>query len=928
MKLRRIYKRDKDGQFARVNTLLGAAADAATKKRLKSNSQRSNRLPTKGDRPSTKRPYIQPQILDAAAGKLSLAEGPAREIAKKHDLSGHNRSEANKAAYRECAKYARELKAKYGADAPTADRIYSAAKLIQRGGDIGAKIRQEEGGGGAPNPPQPKPSGGMNTGKKLKLVTIDKLEGLNTKDLIDQYNLADQSDRPRIKDAALLQLKARANSGDKDAMEWLTKDPNGPKMPSISLSEINKRIARAQKMLKSSPTTEEKKIYQDRIDNYKKMINDRLDSATRDQLWSDLKEAQRELVNARRDAKVYRTRAKQYPNNQSYKTMAADADLEVQIHLGTVNRIKAKLNGKDQQTDTPDAKKSKAIPRTDITDPPEARYRREESVVNLFDNWFAAYVYKLDRSTNSSEWKKKLREDKEFRDLTLAKYADILRNPAPLQNTDYAYTYRDMTERNGYNDITQQERHALANSDMKLLRDWLDPQVQADRIEVGYQKWLETSDAAYDLANNFDYDNSSLYEIYMDNDRLRNAIRSEYIDITGISKAYQDKMRAEKFDGVAVAKQPRPPKPQDARKIEPTPYRAKNNTVAELRRELMSREKEFAYGVTRIFGNADFNKLTKEQQDAERAKYMATMDDISALKDKINKMGADRSRSISSATSFDDLFDIFSNRNPGIKSLSGWHEPDGDLAKAMESGGVYSEAHKKIILQRSVRALEAAEAMHDMYPDVPFDGLNARSPSNFRNNRAIAHCSRGKWINIEMNTKFIVDDSPAPGGDPTGFHPPGFAKDPYYNVMVHEFGHSMDWFAFSVHDLSNDDALITRNNGKGIPDNKIYQTAYEEIFANRDNELKNIMTDLFVKLRGDGLVPVSMSYRAFYEKNTSGYARENYHELIAESWQDYHSNGIDKASPISVAVVEHVLQTYRNRVREGKSKPYVIKQAN
>ena len=397
---------------------------------------------------------------------------------------------------------------------------------------------------------------------------------------------------------------------------------------------------------------------------------------------------------------------------------------------------------------------------------------------------------------------------------------------------------------------------------------------------------------------------------------------NDYFDMTKIADQNRARWRKDSFDGASLAKAPRPPAEPDPRDVEPVPYRAKDNSIAELRREKASMEKELAFNITKVFGTSDFSKRPQAEKDAERAKYMKMLDDITKLEKEIENTPPDRSKSISAAKNLDELHDIFSNRNPKIKSLAGWHEPDGDLAKEMEMGGVYSEAHKRVVLNRCIKSFEAAEKMSDDYSEVPFDGLNARGEKSFSSGKAIAHCSRGLNIHIEMNVNYLVRDSPAPNKNEDGFHPQGFEKNPFYNVMVHEFGHSMDWFAFEMHDIAGDLTLLDRNMNKGIARDKIWAKAMEEVFDARDVELKRIMTDMY--LEEYRAKRFTGSFNAYYTKHTSGYARTNYHELIAESWQDYHANG-PKATPISIAITRYVLERYRNRMAKGKAQPYVIK---
>jgi hypothetical protein len=122
----RLIKRDQNGQFARVNTLTGAKKiEAARKTRLRlsiGGGRRSGSAKAARDKQRGKG--------GTAAGKLPLKE--AGEIAAKFNLGRDNKSDENKAAYREASKVARELKRKDpDGNTPTADRIYSTAKKVK-----------------------------------------------------------------------------------------------------------------------------------------------------------------------------------------------------------------------------------------------------------------------------------------------------------------------------------------------------------------------------------------------------------------------------------------------------------------------------------------------------------------------------------------------------------------------------------------------------------------------------------------------------------------------------------------------------------------------------------------------------------------------------------------------------------------------------
>lgn len=1015
MRRRRIrlrYKRDADGRFARVNTLVSRAArDALRDKGDKVSLSKANRRNGNDAMPPVDIPEAR-----VSRGNLKYAIDPAKELSGKYDLTGPDLSETNQKAYREAGKIARQLKAKYGDEAPSANLIYRIAKNIQLGtfdpnnpdarkpgeDNSGGKTPRPKPGSDSPKPDAPKkpwreqkaidelkaaikdladvekkwenspksqnseadreiraarnrlknaqakfmppfgkydwpedvPKGfglpGTSSAQpkpeapkrdaKVKVVPMDKFEGLSTKDLIEQYKLADQMGRARVRDRALSFLKARYRLLDEDAKDWFENDPNSPNIPKVSLMELNKRIARAVR-LRNSGSTEEKEYYQRQIDQLNANVEERFREMSLTDLMQELKDVQRELTNDRRDAKIYKTRVKYYPDSESYKTMAENADRKVQVNLGLANRIKARIeelkNGKPKEEDpgTPDPLAGNKVPRNEITSPSPTRINRERIVESLFSSWVSTYKYEGDDYVFADSVDEKIREDPEFREEVFGRFLEDLKDPSRFDESDkWSYLKSDFTERNGYHDLTPEQRSELADSDLELLRSALDENIIAARIRNDYEDWLQTSESAYDLAVNYNYDDQSLFEIFADGNY---DYRSDYLYTDTLWKRARKQMRDEGFDGALIAKVPRAAKPQrDDPKKPPIPYRAKNNSISELRRELTSRDKELIHFVATIFGGNDFNKLTDEEKERVRQKYTSDTEYNKNLKDKINAMKPDRSRELDEAKDFDELYEIMSNRNPNIKNMIGWHEPDGPLALAMEEAGVYTDAHRKIILDRVKSIFAAAERMSDEYPEVPFDSLDAQPKSNFsKNHEVIAHCRRHLSIAIQLNTTYIVKSSPAPGGNARGFHPPNFEKDPLANTLIHEFGHSIDWFAFGLHDLVNDFSFLDRQekNGSKIQRDKMWKAAIDEIFEDRDDWLRKLQAQAWRNAKQDGYTG---SYADFVQANTSGYARTNWHELIAESWQDYHANG-RLASPISIAVSEWVISKYRDRVKEG-----------
>lgn len=1124
MRRRRIrlrYKRDADGRFARVNTLVSRAArDALRDKGDKVSLSKANRRNGNDAMPPVDIPEAR-----VSRGNLKYAVDPAKELSGKYDLTGPDLSETNQKAYREAGKIARQLKAKYGDEAPSANLIYRIAKNIQLGtfdpNDPDArKPGEDDSGGKTPRPKpdsdSPKPDRGkrkfgpseaktrgragimyekwprrprvgdrvevpgwyaankfgdpeMRPGRKgtvvftgndsgpisivwddqeggtnfsigsnvlkflgddeppapgkgkpeapkpdapkkpwreqkaidelkaaikdladvekkwenspksqnseadreiraarnrlknaqakfmppfgkydwpedvpkgfglpgtssaqpkpeapkrdakVKVVPMDKFEGLSTKDLIEQYKLADSMGRARVRDRALSFLKARYQLLDEDAKDWFENDPNSPNIPKVSLMELNKRIARAVR-LRNSGTTEEKEYYQRQIDQLNANVEERFREMSLTDLMQELKDVQRELTNDRRDAKIYKTRAKQYPDSDSYKTWAENAERKVQVNLGLANRIKARIeelkNGKPKEEDpgAPDPLAGNKVPRNEITSPSPTRINRERIVEGLFSSWISAYRYELDDPALRDDVEGKIREDPEFLEELLARFLEDLKDPSRFDDSRTSYLKSEFTERNGYHDLTPEQRSELADSDLELLRSALDENIIAARIRNDYEDWLQTSESAYDLAVNYNYDDQSLFEIFADGNY---DYRSEFLFTDILWKRARKQMRDEGFDGALIAKVPRAAKPQrDDPKKPPIPYRAKNNSISELRRELTSRDKEMIHFVTTTFGDNDFSNFTDEEKERIRQKYKSDTEYNKNLKDKINAMKPDRSRELNEAKDFDELYEIMSNRNPNIKNMIGWHEPDGPLAVAMEEAGVYTDAHRKIILDRVKSIFAAAERMSDEYPEVPFDSLDAQPKSNFsKSHEVIAHCRRHLSIAIQLNTTYIVKSSAAPGGNASGFHPPNFEKDPLANTVIHEFGHSIDWFAFGLHDLVNDFGFLDRQekNGSKIQRDKMWKAATDEIFGDRDDWLRKLQAQAWRNAKQDGYTG---SYADFVQANTSGYARTNWHELIAESWQDYHANG-RLASPISIAVSEWVISKYKSRVEEG-----------
>lgn len=934
-KRRLVYKRDSEGKFARVNSLVG---------KVDLPSLRGGKLS------SSKRKSLA-QVLEArvSAGDLSYAIGPAKDLSGKYDLTGPDKADSNQAAYREAKKIARELKLKYGNNAPSANLIYRVARNIQIGkfdpNDPNAKKPGEDTGNPKPRKPStprvPKPDAPPKP-KKVKRVSMYSFEGLATKDLIDQYKLAAEEHKKRHPNApetapmrkALMWLQARANEGDRDALDWFkanaaSGDPKAPKLPRRSLTEIRRSIARAVRSMNEAYTNEERQLYQRKIDAFRLNFDEVLADSTVEQLKRDLDYAKGHYVNSGRDVKIYKERLKEVRNNpkSGFYALLRNAETDRAISLDTIKRIQKRLDELNgvKKDPGPSVDAPKLLPRNDDTSPTESRIAREKEVMRLFDGWFSGlYIDQLDKANgdNIGQWYEKFVQDPEMRRKALDDFAKILADPSSLADRrDAAYTYRDLTERFGYNDLSPEQRRALAKEDMALLDNMFSDKMQASRMRYAYEDWLRTSDGAHDLAKNYGYDNESLFEIFMDgNDRFPWTDR--YHDTYKLADAVRAGMKADNFDGVAIAKEDRAPRPAATEDIPPVPYRAVDRSrLSHLKREKQSREREMIFFITKTFGNGEeFKKLTEDEQNQKRQQYQLMTDEISKLGAEIDKIGPDRSRSIRSAKNFDELYDIMVDRNPNIKNFNGWNEPDGALDRAMKSYGVHGEQHRKIILQRCMDAFEAAESMSDQYPDVPFDSLNVINPEGFSNPNAIAHCNRGVTTHIEFNASFLVDRTPAPGSNSDGFHPRNFEKDPFRNVLIHEFGHAIDWFAVPAWDVANDNGWHDRQTQRGstVARDRMWKAVLAKIFGERDGEIKKIIADLFIKLQDEGY---KGSFESWFKENTSGYAKENYHELIAESWQDYHANGTLNASPISVAITEFILSKYRARVREG-SKPY------
>ena len=104
-----------------------------------------------------------------AEGSFSATRKASVKIAREHDLSGANRSDANKAAYRASGGAAKTIRAT-SSSKTTADRTYSAAKSLQlkapttkRGskGKVGLSTRDASGGTGFDPRKAPAPSAGM-----------------------------------------------------------------------------------------------------------------------------------------------------------------------------------------------------------------------------------------------------------------------------------------------------------------------------------------------------------------------------------------------------------------------------------------------------------------------------------------------------------------------------------------------------------------------------------------------------------------------------------------------------------------------------------------------------------------------------------------------------------------------------------------------
>lgn len=231
---------------------------------------------------------------------------------------------------------------------------------------------------------------------------------------------------------------------------------------------------------------------------------------------------------------------------------------------------------------------------------------------------------------------------------------------------------------------------------------------------------------------------------------------------------------------------------------------------SEIRRELRNAEKQFEEMMQVDFD--EFQKMSSEEKEAWRSKRRPIMARMTELHEELRNAKPDRSRRLTSnVKTLDEVVDIMADRNPGIL-LDGWDEPDGALKEAMRSARMYGPRHEEFVAKKVAQAFVDLESMLDKYPDVPITSFNAWASDKFSNSNAIAHCRRGYDLDIDFNVRFLTIKNPS-GGEPTdgsiGFHPPNFAKRPWGNTVVHEFGHAVDWVAFGFHEV-----LITMDTDK------------------------------------------------------------------------------------------------------------------
>lgn len=825
MKRRLVYKRDSEGKFARVNSLINrvdsVASVAKATKRVLSPSEKA--------RASGKTRRVGKG--GSAAGSLSLAMGAAKDIARNHDLSGDNRSDANKAAYRDAGKLARELKLKYGDRAPTADKIYSTAKKMQLGlytnkaGQRPTKLWPDgkKPVAAKPSAPKPPPIPKPDPPKKYH-------PDPNVSYWIGQAKETDRLGTPSA-DYEFVRELGRVKDPHRDLAPWVqyAKEISDEKAGTpgddyniikgvLGLEVIKKPIA----------------------------VGDRVGVGNGTQAWI--------VKKIDGDKAVLQASGEYIPSSGKIQTRT--------VSLDKINLWK--------KSEAPKPELPKDLPKLTANERKNlAEYRTFSGIVNgaLRKGQDSFYRIGENELTPMSEFTgpvdKAFERNKSDKPMVLRR---VIKNV-------------DLNRVMGSDSAVYEDKAYLSTVGEHVSQDELSKVFGGDF----YSK-----------------DNSVQLEIH-----IPKGFPVLHLTASDFKDKFPDEYLLPRGQRWSVIGEGTDSKGVRVLKVEPLAEKKGSELRAELKEILKKLDEQAA-----------LMKSMDEDGRAEARKApggaIELMGKLMDIDYAMKSVKPDLSRDLKDAKTVEEMQTIMEDRHPST-SFEGWSlELRSPLSQTIGSRRI----NRDMVTERCRRSLQAADDMLIEYPAVKIRGVHCRSAANFDGPNVLAHCNRGMDLSIEVNADYLTVKNAGSGGN-NGFHPENFSADPSYATVIHEFGHAIDWFSFDFHDLYNSSyAADARAAGDQREYKDIWKTKADHVRLIRDARIREAIVKAHMASSDSG-----MALDSWRSQNTSEYAKKNMEELIAESWQDFHTNG-DKATPVSKAVSQVVIGMYRERLQRGIRKSW------
>jgi hypothetical protein len=873
----RLIKRDQDGQFARVNTLVpgskeakeAAARAAKARQRISLGGGRRG-----GDAKAAKAKRGKGGI---AAGSLPLKE--AGKIAEKFNLGRDNKSPENKAAYREASKVARELKRDNpNGNTPTADRIYSTAKRL--------KLLSEE-------------IDGNVAAAKLKLQKDPEVR----KKLLSELSPDELAASPEAK---MVKDYLEANPGQHDPSEI----SKATKIPTRDIFNIGRELASRGDLSQtgtpsrhkfgsakdpSTPTPARTKAAQRRGETQHQE--------------EQRKAREREVKNAKLNAQSGAIRETAYNGRQDsiqvgdvLKLGKSGTRWRVEEITTNGGKKEKRLKSLDSATTKPfneyeagrvsfhdksgraavaekkveDRKASEAKVPKEIAEPSEERLSRERIVADEFNNWWAGVSDSFGQ------------EDGGEADISIAR--DF-----------FAEHLNDHPDRMGYEEIHDPQ----IEKDLKVFDDLTSEVNNKARARKSFEAWLSDPNTLDQFAKNgkyntegTEYDLTDLIDFWAES-RSDNANIGivEGKGAPSFEKIRDEIVKEAKAEGVKLGSAPEAPK-------------AKPQTAAE-KAKLKSAALDKIRDANNAF-DADPGKNgpnSPAQKDIE-----AALAEYRRLDEELQAMEPDRSVELPKhPQNTAEVVDVMQNRHPQVR-LEGFAE---NVEKAREqtlaeweAKGIARYRAENLVASSTTAAsasrsfLSGLDGQMVKYPGINVTDVAAERLGNITNASgsgqigAQCGCSGHNFVRISVNSEQITDvarvvrNAREARGTSAKHHFPGYDRAPLRYNAIHEFGHAVDHFA-------NRDV-------DGTPKSTEER---QRIAALTHIEVAGVLTQAH---RDSGS---SETMSNWLLENMSGYSINNERadvddyllpdvnvvEALAEAWVDGEMNG-EKASPTSKAL--------------------------